>query len=177
MKKYLMILMTLVLTTSIFAAENVIPKDIQQRIRTYAIDNTDSGDGGKRSDFIRWQEKAYLYVEQELAVSGISESDQKAVRDRLNAMYGPNYAKQTKEVKDEIKYYTVVKKAENEKQQAAIRNAQSSEELKEIIADPQVPEKYMNHFISESQRLYPDNPYEQKRYIESSVNTYKTFNR
>ncbi|MGL5232239.1 MAG: hypothetical protein ACRC7W_02760, partial [Fusobacteriaceae bacterium] len=107
----------------------------------------------------------------------ITESEKSAVRKRLNAMYGANYTKQTKEVKEQVKYYTVVSRAAKEKKDMEVRNIESKEELTTIIkeAEVTVPEKMMKHYKSEAERLYPNNYYEQKRYIESSVNTYKMF--
>ncbi|MGL5232241.1 MAG: hypothetical protein ACRC7W_02770 [Fusobacteriaceae bacterium] len=177
MKKYLIILMTILFSTLSLAQEKKeIPKDVRQRISDLAVTNTDGGQ--ERVDFRIWQEESYLYVEKKLDESGITESEKVAVRKRLNTMYGANYAKQTREVQDQIKYYTTVSRAATEKKKVADRNVESKTELVTVIkeAEKVVPAKIMNHYKAEAERLYPSNYYEQKRYIESSVNTYKMFN-
>ncbi|MGL5657168.1 MAG: hypothetical protein ACRCXY_10085 [Fusobacteriaceae bacterium] len=175
MKKYLIGLLLILSTISFSITKREIPKEDRQRIMEYTLDNTDSGT--ERTDFKKWQEDAYWDVEKQLDESGITESEKSAVRKRLNAMYGANYTKQTKEVKEQVKYYTVVSRAAKEKKDMEVRNIESKEELTTIIkeAEVTVPEKMMKHYKSEAERLYPNNYYEQKRYIESSINTYKMF--
>lgn len=177
MKKYLIIVMTILFSTLSLAQEKKeIPKEVRQAISDLAVSNTGGGQDGV--EFRMWQEESYLYVEKQLDESGITESEKVGVRKRLNAMYGANYAKQTKEVKDQIKYYTTVSRAATEKKKVADRNAESKTELVTVIKEAEVvvPEKIMNHYKTEAERLYPNNYYEQKRYIESSVNSYKMFN-
>lgn len=175
MKKYLMALLLILSTVSFGITRREIPKEDRQRIMEYTLDNTDAG--ADRTDFKKWQEDAYWSVEDQLSESGITESEKAAVRKRLNAMYGANYTKQSREVKEQVKYYTVISRAAKEKKDTEVRNIESKEELTTIIkqAEVNVPEKMMKHYKAEAERLYPNNYYEQKRYIESSINTYKMF--
>ncbi len=177
MKKYLIIIMTVLFSTlSLSQEKREIPKDVRQRIVDLAVTNTDGGQ--ERFDFRIWQEESYWNVEKQLSESGITPAEQDAVRKRLNIMYGANYAKQTREVKEQIKYYTTLSRAATEKKKVENRNVESKTELVTVIKEAEVvvPEKIMNHYKAEAERLYPNNYYEQKRYIESSVNTYKMFN-
>lgn len=177
MKKYLLILLLLISTLCFGDNVREVPKETSQKIRDLAYDTMDTG--SERVDFIKWQEQAYWVVEDELAVSETTDAEKEAIRKRLNAMYGANYAKQTKEVKEQVKYYTTVSRAANEKKEAEVRNEASKEELTTVVEDAKgvVPAKMMKHYEQEAQRLYPNNYYEQKRFIESSVNTYKMFNK
>lgn len=175
MKRYLITLLLILSTLSFGIEKREIPKEDRQRIMEYTLDNTDAGT--ERIDFKSWQENAYWSVENQLSESGITDSEKAAVRKRLNAMYGANYTKQSKEVKDQVKYYTTVSRAAKEKKDMEVRNIESKDELATVIKDAEVnvPEKMMKHYKAEAERLYPNNYYEQKRYIESSINTYKMF--
>jgi hypothetical protein len=78
-----------------------------------------------------------------------------------------------------VESFRIKQQAAKEKQELTKRIDESKEEIKEIVEENKavIPKKYMDHFKAEASRLYPDNAYEQKRYIESSINTYKYFNK
>ncbi len=174
MKKQLIVI-ALVLVTNLIFAEIDVPKDVKKEISIYAVDAA----GDDKGDFIRWQTDAYIIIEKELANSTLTEEEKSIVRKRLKAKYGVNYARQSKDLQEEMKIVSILNKEAKEKKEAEIRNEASKEELTTVVEDAKgvVPAKMMKHYEQEAQRLYPNNYYEQKRFIESSVNTYKMFNK
>lgn len=180
MKKFIL-LGFLALSVMSFANREV-PEEIRKEIAQYALERSE---GSNRVQMITSETNAYFFLQDELNKTGLTEGQKGLVKQRLKATYGAgNYTKMSSALSREVEY--VASKTSpngNSGVSGNIINNQvameSKKEMENIINENKksIPENYMNHFKSEASRLYPNNPYEQKRYIESSINTYKMFNK
>lgn len=156
-------------------AEKEIPYEVEKAIRASIVNEFDGGT--ERHDYYNMQKEAYLEIEDRLESSELTNGEKNAVRKRLSAKHGVNYAVQIKSLEDEIVFVKAINKEYRDKQENNKINSESKVVLEQIVKDSDIPEKYMTHLQSEAERLYPDNYYEQKRFIESSIKTYKMFNK
>lgn len=177
MKKYLLI--GILALSTLALGEGELPENIRKEIAEYTQKNDEKSG---RVQLAASEKKAYFIMEDKLANSDLTEKEKDAVRMRLKAMYGAgNYTKQAQNVETQIVYvegYVAKQKGIKEKQELTQKIEDSKVEMQTLVKENEsvIPKKYMDHYKAEATRLYPDNAYEQKRYIESSINTYKKFN-
>lgn len=176
------ILLFLILFVSGVQSLAKIPSEIRKEIENDAYKFYAGKDA---EDQVKGQIDAYEKMDKKIMESGIDIETQKVIRHRLNSMYGTNFIKQNAKIVEEIGDYNNLRKTieleirekgkvEFEKETEE-RNQKSQKELEAIEKSSIIPTSLMSRFKSESERLYPENYYEQKRYIESSIGNYEFY--
>lgn len=184
MKKLFIISLFFIFTINIYS--NEISKEIKAAITSEARAIYDNA--RDRNDFIKWQEESYLELEKTLSNSTISSEEKNRIRAYLRGKYGNNFIKQNAEIEDEISRIKnveiaiknsvqeeMIKKVEKEKKELETKNQESKKNLEKIVIAPEIPSELMTRFRSEAERLYPNNFYEQERYLNSSIENFKFY--
>lgn len=104
MKKLLV--MGILVLSSISFAKLEVPEDVEKNINKSAR----SFDGSQRMNYINWQKRSYLRMDEVAKESGIPQEEYARIKAKLERMYGSNYAKQLQVLPDEINDYKDVVK-------------------------------------------------------------------
>lgn len=171
MKKFL--LMGMLILSSLSFAKLEVPEDVEKSINKSAR----SFDGSERMNYINWQKRAYLRMDEVAKESGIPQEEYARIKAKLERMYGSNYAKQLQVLPDEINdYKDVVRRVEEAKQGNIVVDAQANEKAKEEIAQTlnavKIPEKVLEIYKNSAEELFPNNYPKQKQYLDICVRDY-----
>lgn len=171
MKKFL--LMGMLILSSLSFAKLEVPEDVEKSINKSAR----SFDGSERMNYINWQKRAYLRMDEVAKESGIPQEEYARIKAKLERMYGSNYAKQLQVLPDEINdYKDVVRRVEEAKQGNVVVDAQANEKAKEEIAQTlnavKIPEKVLEIYKNSAEELFPNNYPKQKQYLDICVRDY-----
>lgn len=171
MKKFL--LMGMLILSSLSFAKLEVPEDVEKSINKSAR----SFDGSERMNYINWQKRAYLRMDEVAKESGIPQEEYARIKAKLERMYGSNYAKQLQVLPDEINdYKDVVRRVEEAKQGNVVVDAQANEKAKEEIAQTlnavKIPEKVLDIYKNSAEELFPNNYPKQKQYLDICVRDY-----
>lgn len=171
MKKFL--LMGMLILSSLSFAKLEVPEDVEKSINKSAR----SFDGSERMNYINWQKRAYLRMDEVAKESGIPQEEYVRIKAKLERMYGSNYAKQLQVLPDEINdYKDVVRRVEEAKQGNVVVDAQANEKAKEEIAQTlnavKIPEKVLEIYKNSAEELFPNNYPKQKQYLDICVRDY-----
>lgn len=171
MRKFLFI-GTLVLSTLSFA-DSDIPENIERNITKSAR----SFEGTQRTNYINWQKRSYVRMDELAKESGIPQEEYIRIKEKLEIMYGSNYAKQLQVLPDEINdYKELVRRVEEAKQRDVIVDTQANKKAKEEIAQTlnavKIPEKVLEIYKNSAEELFPNNYPKQKQYLDICVRDY-----
>ena len=162
----------LILNTLSFA-DSDIPDSVERNITKSAR----SFEGTQRTNYINWQKRSYLKMDEIAKESGIPQEEYARIREKLEVMYGSNYAKQLQVLPDEINdYKEVVRRVEEAKQGDVVVDTQVNEKAKEEIAQTlnavKIPEKVLEIYKNSAEELFPNNYPKQKQYLDICVRDY-----
>ena len=162
----------LILNTLSFA-DSDIPESVERNIAKSAR----SFEGTQRTNYINWQKRSYLKMDEIAKESGIPQEEYVKIKEKLEVMYGSNYAKQLQVLPDEINdYKEVVRRVEEAKQGDVIVDTQVNEKAKEEIAQTlnavKIPEKVLEIYKNSAEELFPNNYPKQKQYLDICVRDY-----
>ncbi|MGL5123485.1 MAG: hypothetical protein ACRC6K_04925 [Fusobacteriaceae bacterium] len=165
-----------------------MPKDIEKKIYDQAKRVfSDPDEKSSIYGFISEQKIAYSNMYKELKKSGLSEQEQKKIQYKLEKNYPNNFTKQYIKLLEEIVIYREnknnIEKKVDEKIESIISNEKISElrkaqnvkyknEIEALIKNEEIPKEIMAHFEEEAKKLYPENYYEQNKYLKSSLSNY-----
>ncbi|MGL6168215.1 MAG: hypothetical protein ACRC0Y_07990 [Fusobacteriaceae bacterium] len=167
---------------TILSLGNDISQKVIQEINRDA--RTISNDSSERKEYIEWQIDAYKNLHKEVENSKLPTLEKENILFRLKSMYGNNYVKQYSKADEEISNYLnnemkIETEVKNRLEKNTIvdesKNLESKNNLEKILSTDKVPQQLINRFKSEAERLYPNNFYEQERYISSSIENFKFF--
>lgn len=174
MKKFLLIGI-LILSSLSLAAQMNIPENVEKDINKSAR----SFDGSQRVNYINWQKRSYLRMEEIGKESGIPEEEFIRIKDKLHRMYGSNYAKQLQVLSDEINdYKEIVRRVQETTTQGTAVvvdkevNQKSKEEITKTLNATKIPKEILEIYQSSAEELFPNNYPKQKQYLDICVRDY-----
>lgn len=174
MKKFLLIGI-LILSSLSLAAQMNIPENIEKDINKSAR----SFDGSQRVNYINWQKRSYLRMEEIGKESGIPEEEFIRIKDKLHRMYGSNYAKQLQVLSDEINdYKEIVRRVQETTTQGTAVvvdkevNQKAKEEITKTLNATKIPKEILEIYQSSAEELFPNNYPKQKQYLDICVRDY-----
>lgn len=172
MKKFLLVGVFLLGSLS-FAAKLEVPENVEKDINKAAR----SFDGSQRINFINWQKKSYLRMDEIGKESGIPQEEFIRIKDKLHRMYGSNYAKQLQVLSDEINdYKEIVKRVEQATQGNVVVDEKSNQVAKEEISKTlnavKIPKEILEIYQNSAEELFPNNYPKQKQYLDICVRDY-----
>lgn len=174
MKKFLLIGI-LILSSLSLAAQMNIPENVEKDINKSAR----SFDGSQRVNYINWQKRSYLRMEEIGKESGIPEEEFIRIKDKLHRMYGSNYAKQLQVLSDEINdYKEIVRRVQETTTQGTAVvvdkevNQKAKEEITKTLNATKIPKEILEIYQSSSEELFPNNYPKQKQYLDICVRDY-----
>ena len=174
MKKFLLIGI-LILSSLSLAAQMNIPENVEKDINKSAR----SFDGSQRVNYINWQKRSYLRMEEIGKESGIPEEEFIRIKDKLHRMYGSNYAKQLQVLSDEINdYKEIVRRVQETTTQGTAVvvdkevNQKAKEEITKTLNATKIPKEILEIYQSSAEELFPNNYPKQKQYLDICVRDY-----
>lgn len=174
MKKFLLIGI-LILSSLSLAAQMNIPENVEKDINKSAR----SFDGSQRVNYINWQKRSYLRMEEIGKESGIPEEEFIKIKDKLHRMYGSNYAKQLQVLSDEINdYKEIVRRVQETTTQGTAVvvdkevNQKAKEEITKTLNSTKIPKEILEIYQSSAEELFPNNYPKQKQYLDICVRDY-----
>ncbi|WP_294703460.1 hypothetical protein [uncultured Fusobacterium sp.] len=174
MKKFLLIGI-LILSSLSLAAQMNIPENVEKNINKSAR----SFDGSQRVNYINWQKRSYLRMEEIGKESGIPEEEFIRIKDKLHRMYGSNYAKQLQVLSDEINdYKEIVRRVQETTTQGTAVvvdkevNQKAKEEITKTLNATKIPKEILEIYQSSAEELFPNNYPKQKQYLDICVRDY-----
>lgn len=174
MKKFLLIGI-LILSSLSLAAQMNIPENVEKDINKSAR----SFDGSQRVNYINWQKRSYLRMEEIGKESGIPEEEFIKIKDKLHRMYGSNYAKQLQVLSDEINdYKEIVRRVQETTTQGTAVvvdkevNQKAKEEITKTLNATKIPKEILEIYQSSAEELFPNNYPKQKQYLDICVRDY-----
>jgi hypothetical protein len=172
MKKFL--LMGLLIISSIsFAAKLEVPEEVEKEINKSAR----SFDGSQRINFVNWQKRSYIRMDELGEESGIPQEEFVRIREKLHRMYGSNYAKQLQVLPDEINdYRDIVRRVEAATKGEVVVdeevNQKAKEEIVKTLNAVKVPEKVLDVYKKSAEELFPNNYPKQKQFLDICIRDY-----
>lgn len=171
MKKFL--LLGLLIISSLTFAKLDIPENVEKEINKSAR----SFDGSQRVNFINWQKRSYLRMEEIGKESGIPQEEFLRIVEKLHRMYGSNYAKQLQVLPDEINdYRDIVRRVEAATKGEVVVDEEVNEKAKEEIVKTlnavKVPEKILDVYKKSAEELFPNNYPKQKQFLDICIRDY-----
>lgn len=174
MKKFLLIGI-LILSSLSLAAQMNIPENVEKDINKSAR----SFDGSQRVNYINWQKRSYLRMEEIGKESGIPEEEFIRIKEKLHRMYGSNYAKQLQVLSDEINdYKEIVRRVQETTTQGTAVvvdkevNQKAKEEITKTLNATKIPKEILEIYQSSAEELFPNNYPKQKQYLDICVRDY-----
>lgn len=174
MKKFLLIGILILSSLSLTAQMNIpenVEKDINKSARSF--------DGSQRVNYINWQKRSYLRMEEIGKESGIPEEEFIRIKDKLHRMYGSNYAKQLQVLSDEINdYKEIVRRVQETTTQGTAVvvdkevNQKAKEEITKTLNATKIPKEILEIYQSSAEELFPNNYPKQKQYLDICVRDY-----
>ena len=159
--KKLLVMGILVLSSMSFAKLEV-PEDVEKNINKSAR----SFDGSQRMNYINWQKRSYLRMDEVAKESGIPQEEYARIKAKLERMYGSNYAKQLQVLPDEINdYKDVVKRVEEVNQRA-------KEEIVKTLNAVKVPKEILEVYQKSAEELFPNNHPKQQQFLSICIKDY-----
>lgn len=153
MKKLLV--MGILVLSSISFAKLEVPEDVEKNINKSAR----SFDGSQRMNYINWQKRSYLRMDEVAKESGIPQEEYVRIKAKLERMYGSNYAKQLQVLPDEINdYKDVVKRVE--------------EEIVKTLNAVKVPKEILEVYQKSAEELFPNNYPKQQQFLSICIKDY-----
>lgn len=153
-------------------AEGEIPENVEKEISKSAR----GLDGSQRMNYVNWQKRSYLKLEEIGRESGIPKEEFDRIMDKLERMYGSNYAKQLQVVSDEINdYKEVVKRVEAATNTTLVdekTNEEAKKQIEETLNMVKIPEDILGMYKSTAEELFPNNYPKQKEYLDICVRDY-----
>lgn len=172
MKKFLLIGI-LILSSLSLAAQMNIPENVEKDINKSAR----SFDGSQRMNYINWQKRSYLRMDEVVKESGIPQEEYARIKAKLERMYGSNYAKQLQVLPDEINdYKDVVKRVEEATKGNVIVdeevNQRAKEEIVKTLNAVKVPKEILEVYQKSAEELFPNNYPKQQQFLSICIKDY-----
>ena len=170
--KKLLVMGILVLSSMSFAKLEV-PEDVEKNINKSAR----SFDGSQRMNYINWQKRSYLRMDEVAKESGIPQEEYARIKAKLERMYGSNYAKQLQVLPDEINdYKDVVKRVEEATKGNVIVdeevNQRAKEEIVKTLNAVKVPKEILEVYQKSAEELFPNNYPKQQQFLSICIKDY-----
>ncbi len=170
--KKLLVMGILVLSSMSFAKLEV-PEDVEKNINKSAR----SFDGSQRMNYINWQKRSYLRMDEVAKESGIPQEEYARIKAKLERMYGSNYAKQLQVLPDEINdYKDVVKRVEEATKGNVIVdeevNQRAKDEIVKTLNAVKVPKEILEVYQKSAEELFPNNYPKQQQFLSICIKDY-----
>lgn len=171
MKKLL--ILGILLLSSVSFANLEVPESVEKNINKSAR----SFDGSQRINYINWQKRSYLKMDEVAKESGIPEDEYLRIKAKLDRMYGSNYAKQLQVLPDEINdYKEVVKRVEAATKGNSVVDEKVNErakiEIEKTLNAVKVPKDILEVYQRSAEELFPDNYPKQQQFLNICIKDY-----
>lgn len=171
MKKLLV--MGILVLSSISFAKLEVPEDVEKNINKSAR----SFDGSQRMNYINWQKRSYLRMDEVAKESGIPQEEYARIKEKLQRMYGSNYAKQLQVLPDEINdYKDVVRRVEEATKGNVVVdeevNQRAKEEIVKTLNAVKVPKEILEVYQKSAEELFPNNYPKQQQFLSICIKDY-----
>lgn len=162
----------LALSSLTFAGLDV-PENVEKEINKSAR----SFDGSQRVNFVNWQKRSYLRMEEIGKESGIPQEEFTRIKEKLHRMYGSNYAKQLQVLPDEINdYKDVVRRVEEATKGNVVVdeevNQRAKEEIVKTLNAVKVPKEILEVYQKSAEELFPNNYPKQQQFLSICIKDY-----